>query len=105
MKTTGRPYKLKAAKMSGCAKEVSDSGANPSSVLRHRTLLIHRIAEEGQNRAFRGYTGGIHERLGSEAQQARSVAEWAANIKRDACARSEERRVGKECRSRWSPYH
>ena len=24
---------------------------------------------------------------------------------RDICARSEERRVGKECRSRWSPYH
>ena len=22
-----------------------------------------------------------------------------------AAARSEERRVGKECRSRWSPYH
>ena len=22
-----------------------------------------------------------------------------------ACKRSEERRVGKECRSRWSPYH
>ena len=21
------------------------------------------------------------------------------------CPRSEERRVGKECRSRWSPYH
>src|SRR3954463_12613566 len=24
---------------------------------------------------------------------------------RDAIMRSEERRVGKECRSRWSPYH
>src|SRR3712207_9464318 len=24
---------------------------------------------------------------------------------KDALARSEERRVGKECRSRWSPYH
>ena len=24
---------------------------------------------------------------------------------RDSDARSEERRVGKECRSRWSPYH
>ena len=24
---------------------------------------------------------------------------------RDRFARSEERRVGKECRSRWSPYH
>ena len=23
----------------------------------------------------------------------------------DKAARSEERRVGKECRSRWSPYH
>src|ERR1051326_6439683 len=23
----------------------------------------------------------------------------------DICDRSEERRVGKECRSRWSPYH
>ena len=23
----------------------------------------------------------------------------------DRCGRSEERRVGKECRSRWSPYH
>src|SRR3989454_3917198 len=24
---------------------------------------------------------------------------------RPVCQRSEERRVGKECRSRWSPYH
>ena len=23
----------------------------------------------------------------------------------EICTRSEERRVGKECRSRWSPYH
>src|SRR3712207_8738424 len=31
-----------------------------------------------------------------------------AVVRRDAyleCDRSEERRVGKECRSRWSPYH
>ena len=28
------------------------------------------------------------------------AAEFAAQLKR-----SEERRVGKECRSRWSPYH
>ena len=24
---------------------------------------------------------------------------------KEVCFRSEERRVGKECRSRWSPYH
>ena len=30
-----------------------------------------------------------------------SKSEWA----KDRVNRSEERRVGKECRSRWSPYH
>ena len=29
----------------------------------------------------------------------------AAALSGDAPERSEERRVGKECRSRWSPYH
>src|SRR3712207_8093193 len=33
----------------------------------------------------------------------RSIALHAGEAERDA--RSEERRVGKECRSRWSPYH
>jgi len=28
-----------------------------------------------------------------------------ARIWGERCFRSEERRVGKECRSRWSPYH
>ena len=33
-------------------------------------------------------------------------ATWIASAMTDAdAARSEERRVGKECRSRWSPYH
>ena len=30
------------------------------------------------------------------------IVETARGIE---CGRSEERRVGKECRSRWSPYH
>ena len=29
----------------------------------------------------------------------------SAAVVQDIAARSEERRVGKECRSRWSPYH
>ena len=29
----------------------------------------------------------------------------ALQIEKNNKARSEERRVGKECRSRWSPYH
>src|SRR2546425_1885088 len=34
--------------------------------------------------------------------QARPLEEAASRL---VCQRSEERRVGKECRSRWSPYH
>src|SRR5471030_1263560 len=38
-----------------------------------------------------------------------SITEWRMDIRRQAneldSKRSEERRVGKECRSRWSPYH
>src|SRR2546425_10037957 len=36
-----------------------------------------------------------------------NLAAGAAGIalRRRQCRRSEERRVGKECRSRWSPYH
>src|SRR2546421_884337 len=33
------------------------------------------------------------------------VGEHAAPVREEICRRSEERRVGKECRSRWSPYH
>ena len=52
------------------------------------------------------------ERAGMSATQAESfasryrvVAQFTAPIGASALLRSEERRVGKECRSRWSPYH
>src|ERR1039458_10829389 len=34
-----------------------------------------------------------------------TTATLGGNVSSDGGARSEERRVGKECRSRWSPYH
>ena len=33
------------------------------------------------------------------------VSAYEAEVKAAQEMRSEERRVGKECRSRWSPYH
>ena len=30
---------------------------------------------------------------------------WEDPLEKGTATRSEERRVGKECRSRWSPYH
>ena len=38
-------------------------------------------------------------------EEARRGLERGLNTLADAVKRSEERRVGKECRSRWSPYH
>ena len=37
----------------------------------------------------------------------KKVTEYADKLRAsgDSSRRSEERRVGKECRSRWSPYH
>ena len=34
-----------------------------------------------------------------------AVVLWVITYKKWGRLRSEERRVGKECRSRWSPYH
>src|SRR5258707_9428298 len=39
------------------------------------------------------------------AQQARRYPSFGLLMNTEATDRSEERRVGKECRSRWSPYH
>src|SRR5256885_7031471 len=46
--------------------------------------------------------------IGAEAGRALCATEHLRNAQADAqnvVPRSEERRVGKECRSRWSPYH
>src|SRR2546427_7282365 len=49
---------------------------------RDRAAPVLGAARRGARRARHVHVGGLHER-----------------------ERSEERRVGKECRSRWSPYH
>src|SRR6266571_6525146 len=46
----------------------------------------------------------------SHSRRSAEAGEWSADSAvaastADAVVRSEERRVGKECRSRWSPYH
>ena len=53
--------------------------------LQHRRAFLLKNAAHGGNR--------VQKRV---IQQVKHAA---------AAARSEERRVGKECRSRWSPYH
>src|SRR3712207_6783722 len=47
----------------------------------------------------------LFETVLSPLQFKQPIMSMAAGISLDRLARSEERRVGKECRSRWSPYH
>src|SRR5258707_11105331 len=52
--------------------------------------------------------GSLYPALHRLEQQGWITAEWKdSDLGRSAkfYSRSEERRVGKECRSRWSPYH
>ena len=62
-----------------------------SALRRGRIGLAHRLAPYAHRRAR---TSGLL-RAAAPPEDSRTI-----------CAeRSEERRVGKECRSRWSPYH
>src|ERR1019366_6529142 len=47
----------------------------------------------------------IYERRAAAPSPLRRGASRGQGKRADGARRSEERRVGKECRSRWSPYH
>ena len=53
-------------------------------------------------RKIRDTKGTFHAKMGSIKDRNGMYLTEAEDIKK---RRSEERRVGKECRSRWSPYH
>ena len=80
----------------------------PPRLARDRALLreIRRVYEEN----FRAYGARkVWRQLGREGQVvARCTVErlmHGLGLQGVVRGRSEERRVGKECRSRWSPYH
>src|SRR3712207_6983509 len=58
--------------------------------------------KEVMDRVVEDRTQIVITRQKSEAVVLVSLADWNAV---EETMRSEERRVGKECRSRWSPYH
>src|SRR5258708_10918449 len=69
------------------------------------TKVSHRYVKE-ISRAYKREDGTEHRRLEHDRVAGKTYLyklEKVYNIKLDR--RSEERRVGKECRSRWSPYH
>ena len=64
--------------------------------------LANALSDEGENVLIIDQDRDSFRRLSSSYGGLSVVAD---GTDLDALQRSEERRVGKECRSRWSPYH
>ena len=62
--------------------------------LSNKDKVLKRIIDQYPSQSLKLNKNSFHALINSIIGQQISVA-----------ARSEERRVGKECRSRWSPYH
>ena len=76
---------------------------------RDEAVVRHFDAPEALETRF--YEVRARSILNRVPEQSRMPFRWTINPYRGCshaclyCTRSEERRVGKECRSRWSPYH
>src|SRR2546430_17036777 len=84
------------------ALEAPEDGAGDRAALAGRSVARGRFRHRGRGR---GDGGERHRRRRREPERPGSAS---ARRPRGAAldgGRSEERRVGKECRSRWSPYH
>src|SRR2546422_8035671 len=70
------------------------------------TGVAGRAARRARDPAGRRRAGDpVAARAPGAAEPPRALACVGRAPRRGAAPRSEERRVGKECRSRWSPYH
>ena len=72
-----------------------------------KRFLVCAAASLALVSALAGCSGGGGSSSGTEAAKSGNDSVYYLNFKPEAdeAERSEERRVGKECRSRWSPYH
>src|SRR2546422_1732035 len=78
-----------------------------SSLLAQRPPPFDQQLRDNQRRLedIRRERSEVEQELERLRTQAHSLTDELYNIERQKETRSEERRVGKECRSRWSPYH
>src|SRR5258708_38410747 len=88
---------LKGVKFPGLSRDIVSFG------------FVHDIVVEGGNVAFtvrfQTENQNAKEQISRDAEAAVRALPGVENVRMAVDVRSEERRVGKECRSRWSPYH
>ena len=67
--------------------------------------IAKRYSDEDGYRFINGVMRRVTDQIDNQKLEARSAPLKITQPVPDDIPRSEERRVGKECRSRWSPYH
>ena len=89
-----------------------DLRSEMDSTLEQVGLKVVDVGSGGRPRLDRdavppGYAASLHDRAGRVLAfaGAQEALPWNSAAEVISGERSEERRVGKECRSRWSPYH
>ena len=76
-----------------------------ASVLRELDAILNSPIFHGSKRCQQFLSYVVHHRLAGNHERLKELTLGVDLFQRPAGYRSEERRVGKECRSRWSPYH
>src|SRR5256886_14134128 len=100
MRTTSRP------RTRSITPPIASSSTRNVVVAQYQVSVVVRPMPTDGPLAGGNLLAALGRRLGGLLERKRSVLDRpGALIGRDHDARSEERRVGKECRSRWSPYH
>ena len=78
---------------------------SPKAVLERIMTLLRVWGTLRANRSFYGMTLEEFAQRVKPSLDARAELDTIDEHRNATAVRSEERRVGKECRSRWSPYH
>ena len=82
-------------------------GPKGRNVVIEKSFGAPRITKDGVSVAKEIELADKYENIGAQIvkEAASKTSDVAGDGTTTATVRSEERRVGKECRSRWSPYH
>src|SRR3989441_11542644 len=93
-------YRVCGHSRDSCGVHLARADPNDPRERLDEDLPVTHLA--GAGRRDDRFDGRLHERLRHRHLEPYLLAEFEHE---GPAARSEERRVGKECRSRWSPYH
>ena len=94
---SGEPVTSKQAILTGIAP---DGGLYVSDQLGEETLDMAAMVNQGYHETVQKVLATLIPDYSTE-----EIGSCVRNAYAENSSRSEERRVGKECRSRWSPYH